>query len=113
MTIQWLASYGATIKVGNTKEVIMNAHDVGNEIQLEEVAETDFPGPEVEDRGHNSQTDVGSNDSVPLMGLEERRRRLEMLYSHSIRSRQMRGCLIELTLVPGGYIGEPRALVAR
>lgn len=86
MTIQWLESYRATIKVGNTKEVITRAHDVGNEIKLEEVAETDFPGPEVEDRGHYSQTNVGSNNSIPLMRLEERRRRLEMLYIYPIRS---------------------------
>lgn len=87
MTIQWLESYRTIVKVEPTKETIMRTHDVRNEVKLEEVAEADFPGPKVENRGHNGQTNVGSNNSVPLMRLEEWRRWLEMLYIYSIRIR--------------------------
>jgi len=53
--------------------------EIRNEVELEEIPESNLLGPQVESRGHDAQTDVRCDDSVALMGLEERRRWLEVV----------------------------------
>ncbi len=45
-------------------------YKVRNKVQLEEINEPDFPRPSIEDTGHNNETNIGSNDPLPLLRFE-------------------------------------------
>ena len=79
-----------------------SAYKVGDEIKPEEVAQANLFRPQIKQGYHNRQADVGSNDAVSLMWLEQARRWPEVLEWTSKFSGSERSDAHRLTLVPEG-----------
>lgn len=71
------------VQVGEHDDPVVR-EDVRHEVELGKVGEADLARPENEGGGHDAQTDVGRDDAVALVGLEERRRRLEVLHGRLV-----------------------------
>jgi len=80
------------VKVGKHDDPMVQ-ENVRNEVQLEEGRDTDGLSPHVESTAHEGQSNVGRNDSVALMTLEQGRRGGEVVSafrmsrrSHSVQA---------------------------
>jgi len=80
MTIQWFDSCKDTVNFTASRQLYRKIkHQVRDEIQFGEVVDPNFLGPEIENRRHDGETDVGRNNSFPFVRLEKRRRWSEVL----------------------------------
>jgi len=71
------------VEVGKHDNPVVG-EQVRNEVKFDEVAKANLLGPQVKDGRHNGQADVRSDDSIPFMRFEERRRRFEVVRARRI-----------------------------
>jgi hypothetical protein len=57
----------------------VSAYQVWDKVELDRINDADVFGPNIEDERHDTETDIGGDNSVPLVGFKKRRGRLKVL----------------------------------
>jgi len=56
-----------------------SAYQVWDKVELDQINDAKFFGPNIEDERHDTETDIGGDNSVPLVRFKKGRGRLKVL----------------------------------
>ena len=57
----------------------VSTYQVGDKVELNQIHGANFFGPNIEDERHDDETNIGGDNSIPLVGFKKRRGRLKVL----------------------------------